>query len=98
MKLTPGQKTNLCRRYWENNETYLKAKKRKGFETLHESDFKKATDVWSFTYRNLYPPKSLEWMNKEDDNSTLFVTMTEEEIFNQLCKTKGNALGIKWKK
>ena len=98
MKLTDIQKKNLCRRYWDNNETYLIAKRRKGFERLHESDFKKATDVHSYNYRLLYPPKSIEWMNKDDDSSTLFVTMTEEEIFNQLCKTKGNALNIKWKK
>ena len=98
MKLTPRQKRILCRRYWEKNETFILAKRRKGFERLHESDFKKATDVHSYNYRLLYPPKSIEWMNKEDDNATLFATMTEEEIFNQLCKVKGNALNIKWKK
>ena len=98
MKLTDIQKKNLCRRYWDNNETYLIAKRRKGFEGLHESDFKRITDLYSYYYRQLYPATCLEWMNKEDDNSTLFVTMTEEEIFNQLCKVKGNALNIKWKK
>jgi hypothetical protein len=28
MTLTAIQKRNLCKRYWENNETYLIAKKR----------------------------------------------------------------------
>ncbi len=85
-------------RYWKDGDNYLIAKKRNGFKTLHESDFKKATDVWSETYRSLYPVKSLEWLKKADDNSTLFATMSEEDIFNSLCKRNGNALGIKWKK
>ena len=98
MRLTDIQKRNLCKRYWEKNETYLIAKRRKGFEGLHESDFKRITDLYSYNYRQLYPVTCLEWMNKVDDNATLFATMTEEEIFNQLCKVKGNALNIKWKK
>ena len=98
MRLTDIQKRNLCKRYWEKNETYLIAKRRKGFEGLHESDFKRITDLYSYNYRQLYPVTCLEWMNKVDDNATLFATMTEEEIFNQLCKTKGNALNIKWEK
>ena len=42
MILTTIQKKNLCTRYWKNGDNYLIAKKRNGFKTLHESDFKKA--------------------------------------------------------
>ena len=96
MRLTEIQKKNLCRRYWEKGETFRTAKNRKGFATLHESDFKKITDVWSVTYRELYPIKSLEWLNQPDDNTTHFAHQTEEEIFNFRVKLYGKQKGVEW--
>lgn len=103
MNLTEIQKHIICKRFWEKGEDFNESRKRIGFGKLHYTVFNSITNRFSKEYLHLYPKKrevviiyKEKWLRKPDDNSTLFSTMTEEEIFDRLCKQKGNAHNIKW--
>ena len=101
MRLSYKQKENLCKRYWTKGESFETARNRKGFATLRYNDFLLATDTKGpyFKPEYLKKPKynSLEWLDKPDDNGTGFAESTEKEIFDRLCRQKGNAHNVVWK-
>lgn len=81
MRLTKIQKTILGNRYWQKNETFQNAKRRKGFASLTYAQFLAAVDsVSPYIKKKRTISYSLLWLDKPDDKAEYFRNISEAEL------------------